>query len=265
MMLIDAHAHLDHYTAETLPAVLDTLAAQRIFTISVAMDPPSYAQAKQIATHSEWVLPTFGVHPWEAPHWADRLSDLDPLIAESPLLGEIGLDTVWVKDPAAFPAQRRVFEHFLAAARDQHKLVNLHTKGAERDVLQLLQHYSISRAIVHWYSGSIRVLRDMIDYGCYFTVGVQVLRSRSIRTIARRIPEDRLLTETDNPGGWEWMTNGEVGQPDVLHDVVRTLAEVRETTEDAIRATVRANLRRLIADDPHLPAVAARLAVDDPV
>lgn len=259
-MFVDAHAHLDQYAADTLPGVLDTLAARRIFTISVAMDPPGYAQAKQIAACSDWVLPAFGVHPWEAPHWADRLDELDPLITESPLLGEIGLDTVWVKDPAAYPAQQRVFEHFLAAARDQHKIVNLHTKGAEREVLSRLQDYSISRVIVHWYSGPIGVLRDMIDHGCYFTVGVQALRSKTIRTIARRIPDDRLLTETDNPGGWSWMTGGDDGLPEVLIDVVRVLAEVRETTEDAIRETVRTNLRRLVGGDPHLTAVAARLA-----
>lgn len=263
-MLIDAHAHLDHYDDVRRTTALAQIADQRIFTISVAMDPPSYARAKQIAADSnrpDLIVPTFGVHPWEAHKWAERLDELDPLIAESPMLGEIGLDTVWV-EASTLPAQRRVLEHFLAAARAQHKIVNLHSKGAEHEVAELLRAYQIERAIVHWYSGGRPALRELIALDCYFTVGVEITRSNKIRTIAQLIPEDKLLTETDNPGGWEWLTEGEPGMPTLIAEVVATLAEVRGTTPDAIRKTVHANLLRLFADDPHLSAVTDRLRAE---
>lgn len=256
-MWIDAHAHLDHY-GDALPAALDEIAGQRILTFSVSMDPDSYRQAQAIAAQSPYVLASFGVHPWEAPHFADNLPALDELMAESPLLGEIGLDTYWVEDPTTYPAQRRVFEYFLAAAREQEKIVNLHTKGAEREVLDLLRRYDIRRAIVHWYSGPLDVLDGLIAWGAYFTVGVEVLRSETIRTIARRIPPEQLLTETDNPGGWEWLV-GEPGMPHLVIDVVRALAELRRTDQDTLAAQVRANLARLIGDDPRLAALQSLL------
>jgi len=273
-MYLDAHTHLDHYTAGDLPTALEQIAQQRIYSVSVAMDPPSYARCKAIAARlPDLVLPTFGVHPWEAVHWADRLDELDPLIAESPMLGEIGLDTHWITDAATYPAQQRVLEHFLAAARDQHKIVNLHTKGAEMPIRELLAQYDVERAIVHWYSGGRPALRELIAHGCYFTIGVEIHHSPKIRTIAGLIPADRLLTETDNPGGWSWLNrsdpsdinamDGPPGMPALVPDVVTALAAMRDMPPDVLRRTVNANWRRLLAGDLHLRDVHARLC-DDP-
>src|SRR5713226_825547 len=184
-MLIDAHAHLDKYGAD-LRAALEEIEEHEIFTIAVAMDLPSYKRSLEIGEMCELVLPTFGVHPRRAPEYADRLSELRPFIEQSPAIGEIGLDFHWVKDSSQFPAQRKVLEYFLAAAREQKKIVNLHTKGAEKKILELLERYDIQRAIIHWYSGPLDILRELIDFGAYFTVGVEVLYSDSIRAITRK-------------------------------------------------------------------------------
>ena len=258
MMLLDAHSHLDMYDENELPGVLDALHRFDIFTISVAMDPLTYRRALDIAQRSDRVLPTFGVHPQEAFQYADCLDDLHLLIDTSPMLGEIGLDTYFVEEADRYPAQRRVFEFFLGAARDQDKIVNLHTKGAEAEIRNLLRQYGITRAIVHWYSGPLDVFRQMVKDGLLFTVGPEVLHSDHIRTIARQIPAAQLLTELDNPGGPEWLT-GERGMPSLLVDVVHALADLRGTTPQAIVDTVQANFLRLIGDDPRLAGVRARL------
>ncbi len=146
-MLIDAHAHIDKYGAE-LDAALQQIAERRILTWAVAMDVPSYRRSLEIAERCAWVRPTFGVHPNRAHEHADNLQALAPLIERSPALGEIGLDFHWVKEPEKYPAQRKVLEYFLAAAREQDKAVNLHTKGAEKEILDLLERCEIRRAIV---------------------------------------------------------------------------------------------------------------------
>ncbi len=258
MVLIDAHAHLDHYQAE-LDAALAEIDAEPILTIGVSMDLPSYRRTQAIAAGHRWIVPTFGIHPWIAAPWAARLDELTGAAAESPMLGEIGLDYHWVEDTATYPAQREVLAFFLQAAAEQGKIVNLHTKGAEQDVLDLLRRYDVRRAIIHWYSGPLDVLDELIANGCYFTVGVEVLTSKRIRRIARRIPDDRLLTETDNPGGWTWIYPGEVGMPSRVGDVVNKLAEMRRSTPDAVEQRVQANFARLIDGDPHMARVAALL------
>ncbi len=256
-MLIDAHAHLDRYE-DSLEAALEEIRQHRIFTIANSMDLPSYDRNLEIAGKCELVLPTFGVHPRRAPEYADGLSELSPFIEQSPAIGEIGLDFHWVKDSAQFPAQRKVLEYFLAAAREQKKIVNLHTKGAEKEILDLLERYDIQRAIIHWYSGSLDILRALIDYGAYFTVGVEALYSKNIQAIAHELPLTQLLTETDNPGGLKWL-KGTLGMPAVVKQVVEALSEIKQTTAEAMVQTVGENFFRLIQDDPWLTDVRARV------
>jgi len=114
-----------------------------------------------------------------------------------------------------------------------------------------LEKYDVRRAIIHWYSGPMDILRAMIDYGCYFTIGVEILFSDYIKGIAKAVPDHLLLTETDNPGALKWLKkNDEIGMPLAMKDVVNALAELRKSTPEKIEALVQANFTRLIDDDP---------------
>lgn len=251
-MLIDAHTHLDRYDLlgpEAVDTALTEIERHRIVTISNSMDPASYQRNLEIAARSELVLPLFGVHPWNAPAWADRLPELHGLAESSPMLGEVGLDFHFVQDTGAYPAQRQVLEFFLAVGRDQDKVLQLHTKGAEATVLELLDRYQIRRAIVHWYSGPLDLLQEFIARGFYFTAGLEARYSDHVRAIVQEIPMDRLLTETDNPGGPRGYL-GQPGMPALIEQVVAGLAEAREVRPVAIRRAVQENLLRLFAGDP---------------
>ena len=249
-MRIDAHIHLEIYGEEAAGALAE-IAEYRIFSVSVALDPASYEAAKQLAADCPFVLPAFGIHPELAPQHLDRLDQLAPLVAETPLIGEIGLDHHYVKDAAAYPAQMRVLEFFLDAARDQDKVVNLHTKGAEPEIVLALRRFETRRAIVHWYSGPMDSLRELADLGVYFSVGVEVLRSDAIREIARVIPPDRLLTETDNPFAFGWSA-GEPGRPRLLLDVLAELGRVLGTSPAAVETRVHENFLALVDGDDRL-------------
>ena len=160
----------------------------------------------------------------------------------------------------SYPAQRRVLEYFIAAAREQKKFVNLHTKAGEKEILDLLERYDVKRAIIHWYSGPMDVLRAMIEYGCYFTIGVEVIYSDYIREIAKAVPDHLLLTETDNPGALRWLKkNDEVGMPTAIKAVVNELADLHASTPEQIESLVQKNFSRIIADDPWLGEIKNRL------
>ena len=254
-MLIDAHVHLDKY-GDQLDDALREIEQNRIFTVATAMDLPSFLELQRIGERSELVLPTFGIHPRRAAEYADRLQEIGPYIETSPAIGEIGLDFHWVKDAASYPAQRKVLEYFIAAAREQKKFVNLHTKAGEREILDLLEKYDVRRAIIHWYSGPMDILRAMIEFGCYFTIGVEVLFSDYIKGIAKAVPDHLLLTETDNPGALRWLKkNDEIGMPAAIKNVVDALADLRQSTPDHVESLVQANFAHLIADDPWLQKI----------
>lgn len=244
-MFVDAHSHLDKY-GDQLDAALKELQERRIFTWAVSMDIPSYRRTLEIAAKSEWLLPTFGIHPTRASEYAADLKQLGSWIERSPALGEIGLDFHWVKQRENYPAQKKVLEYFLAAAREQGKVVNLHTKGAEKETLHLLEHYQIRHAVVHWYSGPLDTLRALIEFGAFFTFGVELLVSEEIRELARAVPLQQILTETDNPGGLQWLT-GEVGMPNVVLRVVETLADVKGIASETLAKAVERNFNALPA------------------
>jgi len=258
-MLIDAHVHLDKY-GDLLDEALKEIEQEQIFTVATAMDIPSYLELQKIGERSELVLPTFGVHPRRAADYAGRLQEIGRCIESSPAIGEIGLDFHWVKDTNTYPAQRKVLEYFIAAAREQNKFVNLHTKAGEKEILDLLEKFDVRRAIIHWYSGPMDILRAMIDFGCYFTIGVEVHYSDYIKEIAKAVPDHLLLTETDNPGALRWLRkNDEVGMPTAIKKVVEAVANLRLSTAERIETLVHSNFVRLVADDPRLRHVRARL------
>ena len=233
-MLIDAHVHLDKY-GDLVDDALREIEEQRIFTVATAMDVPSYLELQKIGARSDLVLPTFGIHPRRAAEYAGQLREIGRYIEMSPAIGEIGLDFHWVKDTSTYPAQRKVLEYFIAAAAEQNKFVNLHTKAGEKEILDLLEKYDLKRAIIHWYSGPMDILRAMIDYGCYFTIGVEVLYSDYIKEIARAIPDHLLLTETDNPGALKWLKkNDEVGMPTAIKNVVGTSSRAEAVNPEKI-------------------------------
>ncbi|HSQ21648.1 MAG TPA: TatD family hydrolase [Coriobacteriia bacterium] len=241
-MLVDAHAHLDRYE-ELLAQALEQIRRNGIVTVAVSMDVESYLATKTLAAGSSHVRPAFGVHPWEAPRYADRLADLDAHLQETPLIGEAGLDFHFVEDASQYDAQRRVFEYQCEWAARTAKPMSLHTKGAERDVLEALRTFRIRDAIIHWYSGPRGLVDDYLALGCAFSIGPEVLCSAHIGQLAAALPDDRLLLETDNPGGHQWLT-GEPGMPVLLLEVLAKVAELRRVDADALETQVADNWQR---------------------
>jgi len=262
-VLIDAHSHVDRYSLvdeEALALALGEIVEHEILTISNSMDLPSYRHNLEISALCDLVVPIFGVHPWNAPEYVHCLTELDEYIAQSPMIGEIGLDHYFVEGASAHADQRKVFEYFLSAARQQNKIVSLHTKGAEQEVLELLDRYDLQRVIVHWYSGPMDILRELVARGAYFSVGIELRYSDQARAIAAEIPDSQLLTETDNPGGPKSFL-GRPGMPSLLKEVVQSLAAARKTSEEDITRTVQANFVALLGDDPRLAGARGKLGM----
>jgi TatD DNase family protein len=246
-MYVDAHAHLDKYDSE-LPEILDEIERNEIFTVSVSMNPESYTRSRKISEQSQWVVTSFGVHPWDAPEFRNRLESLDPLVDNSPMVGEIGLDYHFVTEPEKHVIQREVFTYFVRKGVSQQKILNIHSKGAEADVDKILGELGVRRAIIHWYSGPIQELEKLIEKGFYFSIGVEILSNSHIQTITKTIPAPQLLTETDNPGGYQWLA-GELGRPSIIRSVVKMISDVRQWEQRETEHLIIENVMRLASGD----------------
>jgi len=247
-MLIDAHTHLDEYIDYENGAELERKAMQeidegRILSLGVAMDRKAYEKTLALAAKSSFILPCFGVHPRKAHLYIDSLGDLDEYADSCKMIGEIGLDYFWAPKET-YRAQLPVFEYFLGKAKEGRKVINVHTKGAEGEVVEALRKYRSERVIIHWYSGPRWEFRELLKMGCYFTVGVQMKYSDIIADIAKAIPMDRLLMETDNPSGEEWLSK-RIGMPKDIKGVYRQAAQLRKIAPEELEERVYQNFINL--------------------
>ncbi len=242
--MIDAHTHIDQYGYD-LPKALNQIRNLSIRSLAVSMDIPSFRETQHIAKSEPLIIPSFGIHPWKAPEYVDRLDELAEPLEEAIAIGEIGLDHHFVENETEYPAQRTVFNYFLDEAERTGKLINLHTSGAEEEILECLWDRNLQAIIVHWYSGPLKYVHEYLELGAYFTIGVEVLQSEYIQTLAKELPKDRILTETDNPSGWDWL-NDELGFPELIESVESKIADVRGVSRGELSEKVAANFRSVL-------------------
>ena len=210
------------------------------------MDIDSYLLNEEYGKRSEYIIPCFGIHPWSAGSFSGELEELIPYIEESKVIGEIGLDYVWVEDKSTFPKQREIFKFILKESIKRKKIVCLHTKGAEEEIYNILKEHSYNKVIIHWYSGNLDVLDKFIKLGCYFTISVDIGYSKVTEEVLKRIPLDKLLSETDGPTALEWV-NGVYGYPSEVKRVVNDISKLLK--RDDIKSIIMENWRKLMDND----------------
>ena len=233
-MLIDAHAHFNR------PGELAARADVR--TVYCGMDPESAARALAMRAPGR-VLVSCGVHPWRAGQVT--LDAMLPFIRRSDALGEIGLDSAWCDVDMA--VQRRVFAEQLELAEALNLPVILHTKGMEGEIARTLRRYTVPK-LVHWYSCK-QYLEDYLEQDCYFTVGPDYATNPAVQAVVRRVPPDRILTETDGLDAVAWALNRpvEAGEIEgILRGELRAIAAVHGLGEGEAERLVEWNMERFL-------------------
>lgn len=244
-MYIDAHTHLDFFENNINKAIED-INKNEILTLANSMDIESYIKNKEYSKKSKFIKPCFGIHPWKASYYKRSLEELIPCIEESEIIGEIGLDYLWVEDKSTFGMQRKVFNFILEESIKRNKVITLHTKDAEEEIYEALKKHNYNKVIIHWYSGEIKTLEKFIELGCYFTISVDMGYSEKTNEVLSKIPIDKLLLETDGPTALKWV-NGEYAYPSEIKKVYEKVAKFKGINIDDLVEIIENNIRRLIA------------------
>jgi TatD DNase family protein len=252
-MLIDSHCHLDYFTDEELPAVLARAAAAgvgEVVTIGtrLAQAPQTLALAEM--TPNVWC--TVGVHP----HNAAELPVPEPVeiaaLAAHPKvigIGESGLDYFYDKAPR--DVQRASFRAHIRAARLADVPLAIHARDADDDIARLLREEREAGGpydfVMHCFSSGRALAEAAIGMGGYvsFSGILTFPRSTELRAIARDVPAERLLVETDAPYLAPVPFRGKRNEPAWTAHTARVLADVRGMSPEALAALTTANFRRL--------------------
>lgn len=239
-MLTDSHAHVWDMK------VLEVLKRFNIFTMATGMSPAECESLQKIAKENKHIIPNFGLHPWNANKYT--VEQMMPYLSRCPVIGEIGMDNTWCKVP--LDIQRKVFVEQMDFAQKRMCPVVFHSKGQEKELVDILQKYGYSMPkLVHWYSCDVH-LDELIELGCYFTIGPDVHINPSQQQVAAKVPNDRILIETDGLGGIEWAQNIKIQPEDLpkyLIDIRNHIAKIKKITPEEVQNLVNENLQRFIS------------------
>ncbi|MBH9352601.1 TatD family hydrolase [Pseudomonas aeruginosa] len=253
-MLVDSHCHLDRLDLAahggSLDAALDAARARGVgqfLCIGVSADN---AQAvKALAERYADVHCSVGVHPLDLePGSAPALDWLLGELAHPRVvaIGETGLDYHY--EPEAAELQQEAFRLHLEAARITAKPVSVHTRAARADTLALLREAALPQAgVLHCFTEDWEMARSALDLGFYISLsGIVTFRNAdALREVARQVPADRLLVETDSPYLAPIPHRGKPNLPEYVRDVAEFLATLRGVSLETLAEQTTANFHRL--------------------
>ena len=195
-MIIDTHCHLDLYPNPN--SVINELEKHGIIVIGMTNLPSHFKMGYPHTRNLKKIRLALGLHPLMASNHIKELPLFLKYLNMTSYIGEIGLD--FSKEGIATKnIQIDSFEKILKAVSNKKKILSIHSRRAEKEVLQMLQKYKIENAIFHWYSGGLQLIDEIVESGYYFSVNIEMIKSSKGQKIINRIPKEHLLTETDGP------------------------------------------------------------------
>lgn len=259
-MLIDTHCHLDFpdFVLERDAIVARATAAGigRMITISTFVS--RYDRYREIAESYDNVWFTIGTHPHQAHEEPEASVEQLAKLSSHPRcvgIGEAGLDYHYDKAPRETAA--RVFRTHIAAARETGLPLVIHARDADEDVAAILREEmgkGSFKALLHCFTASRMLAETGLELGLYvsFSGVVTFKNSEELRAIAKDVPLDRILVETDAPFLAPVPYRGKRNEPAYVASTAAVLADVKGISADDMAAATTQNALRLFSKMPPL-------------
>jgi TatD DNase family protein len=257
--IIDSHAHPEFAQFdEDRDAMLERARAagvQTMLAIGSGSGLDKLDAAIPFAEQHAWIYATVGIHPHDAGEVAEsHYAQLDQLARHPKVIawGEMGLD--YFRDGAPRETQKAVFLRQLDLSRAAKLPLVIHCRDAWADCLDLLnQHWRPTGlgGIFHCFTGTIDDARRGLDLGFMisFAANVTYPKMQHLRDVARELPLDRILTETDSPFLPPQARRGKRNEPAFVVEVAQALANVRDLAPQEIASATAQNFRRFFRLD----------------
>lgn len=238
-MLFDTHAHLnDEKFDGEREKIIESLNKNGVGAYcEVGFDVQSSADAVSLAESHSFIYAAVGVHPHDTDFLTEddmknitNLSKSEKAVA----IGEIGLDYYY--DNSERENQRKWFDRQLYLAEELNMPITVHTRDAMADTIDILKAHKNNRGIIHCYSGSKESAKILLSMGYYisFAGPLTFKNANTALEVARYVPDDRMLIETDSPYMAPVPYRGKRNCPVYVSEVAKKLAEIRETSFDII-------------------------------
>ena len=258
-MFVDSHCHINFpELASKLPDLLASMAKNRVtHALCIGVNLPELPAVLQLAADHPNIYASVGVHPdyEDTPEPSietlTELSRRDKVVA----IGETGLDYFRVSGDLEW--QRARFRTHIRAARECGKPLVIHTRSAAADTLAIMreEHAAEAGGVMHCFTESWEVAQGALDLGFHISFSgiVTFKNAQEIKDVARRVPLDRMLIETDSPYLAPVPFRGKLNEPAYVRYVAEEIARLRDMPLEEVAAVTSGNFFRLfgVPDDAH--------------
>lgn len=251
-MLFDTHVHLNaDQFEEDLEEVIERAHEAGVQNmVVVGFDERTIKRAIELVETYDWMYAAVGWHPVDAIdmtdehlQWLEQLSSHPKVVA----LGEMGLDYHWDKSPKE--VQKEVFRKQIALAKKVKLPIIIHNREADQDIVDLLKEENASEVggIMHCFGGSVEIAQQCIEMNFYISLGgpVTFKNAKRPKQVAKAIPLNRLLIETDCPYLAPHPNRGKRNEPAYVRLVAEQIAELKEVGLEEIMESTTANAKKI--------------------
>lgn len=239
-MIIDTHCHIDLYPNPR--RVLQDCVRSDITVLAMTNLPSHFEMGYSYFQSLKKIRLALGMHPLMADSHKKEFGLFRKNINRTSYIGEVGLDFskegISTKD-----IQIDTFSKILKIISGQKKILSIHSRKAEKEVLDLLIENNIQSAIFHWYSGGVNLIDSIAKAGYFFSINPAMIKSMSGRRIISKLPKHLVLTETDGPFINE---NDYPIKPGQVNTVISYLSEEWLITEKDVEEIIRLNFYNLL-------------------
>ena len=258
-LLVDVHCHLDHSDLkDDLDEVLKRAQAAGVCAvITQGVNDESNKTVLEISRKHKIVKAALGLYPLDAVNVECEEGDESPLpksdvdvddtlkfIEQSKdeiiAIGEVGIDLKYSND---LKTQTENFEKIISLAKKIDKPLIVHSRSAEKEVIDILEKNSVRKVLLHCFGGGMKLVELAVDLGFYISIPANVVRSSHFQKIVEIVPLSHLLLETDSP--YLSPDPGKRNEPSNVVLGLKKIAEIKGIDEGEAEKAIYMNYQRL--------------------
>ena len=252
-MIFDTHCHLyDEIFNENVDEIIKRCLSSNVGLILLAGDNIDHSKkCVEISSRFEEVFCAVGIHPLDAFEVTINTleKDLEKIITNKvKAIGEIGLDYYWIKEEEKRFKQKEVFIKQIDIANKLNLPVVIHARDSVGDCIKILKKHPVTqKGVFHCFSGSVEQMKEIIKLGFYIGLDGPVTYKNAIipKEVAKEVPLERLVVETDSPYLPPVPHRGKINYPYYLNYIIDEIAKIKEVDYKTIEQSTFENGRKL--------------------
>ena len=235
-MLVDAHCHAHAFSDAELREF------SKIRIIAVSEDLESSRRTIDLSKRLNNIIPFIGIHPWDLESISEK--ELEEVLEILRLSGAMGIGEVGVdgRIKRSIRRQVEVFKLFCEISAELDLPMNIHALDAWDQVFETVLRMDVRRALFHWYTGPIRLLRDIGEAGYYISINPAVRVQPKHRKVLENAELDMIVTESDGPYNYRGLRL----KPTMISDLMEFISNVKGVDRISLEEVIERNFERLL-------------------